>query len=38
MESPEFLAPLPKSIKLRLFEKLFQADYFETFLDEKIRR
>ncbi|EMG20926.1 2-oxoglutarate dehydrogenase E1 component domain protein [Leptospira interrogans serovar Copenhageni str. LT2050] len=35
MESPEFLAPLPRGIKLRLFEKLFQADYFETFLAKK---
>ncbi|PKA05883.1 thiamine pyrophosphate-dependent enzyme, partial [Leptospira ellisii] len=35
MESPEFLAPLSKNVKLRLFEKLFQADYFETFLAKK---
>ncbi|TGJ98997.1 2-oxoglutarate dehydrogenase E1 component [Leptospira langatensis] len=35
VESAEFHAPLPKSIRLRLFEKLFQADHFETFLAKK---
>ncbi|EQA44040.1 oxoglutarate dehydrogenase (succinyl-transferring), E1 component [Leptospira broomii serovar Hurstbridge str. 5399] len=35
VESVDFHAPLSKSIRLRLFEKLFQADHFETFLAKK---
>lgn len=35
IESAEYHAPLPKSTRLRLFEKLFQADHLETFLAKK---
>ncbi|PJZ68642.1 2-oxoglutarate dehydrogenase E1 component [Leptospira perolatii] len=35
LESAEFHAQIPKSARLRLFEKLFQADHFETFLAKK---
>ncbi|MEQ9365705.1 MAG: 2-oxoglutarate dehydrogenase E1 component, partial [Leptospirales bacterium] len=35
MESAENAAPLDTGVKLRLFEKLFQAEYFEKFLAQK---
>ncbi|TGL64903.1 2-oxoglutarate dehydrogenase E1 component [Leptospira sarikeiensis] len=35
VESADYHAPLPKSIRLRLFEKLFQADHLEGFLAKK---
>lgn len=35
IESAEFLAPIPEYTKIRLFEKLFQADFFERFLAKK---
>ncbi len=35
VESAEFWEPLETGVKLRLFEKLFQAEYFEKFLAQK---